>query len=180
MSEKSLFAEYTYKCDKHIDCQYEMRITFSGKHITKPWIPSESGEHSEDQTSIQLKRGINPIFLPFIDSEIERNTAPKTILKLIREKTWADDVTLPSALQINNRKQFSSAKVQGPLTQYNYAVNLITWVKDNMLKNKEHYDSLPEDQYFTMGYVEYTKNTKNGPEPAIGFAYTTKGINYYT
>jgi len=87
---------------------------------------------------------------------------------------------LPSALQINNRKQFSSAKVQGPLTQYNYAVNLITWVKDNMLKSKEHYDSLPEDQYFTMGYVEYTKNTKNGPEPAIGFAYTTKGINYYT
>jgi hypothetical protein len=31
----------------YIDCQYEMRITFS-----KPWIPSESGEHSEDQTSI--------------------------------------------------------------------------------------------------------------------------------
>jgi hypothetical protein len=47
-----------------------------------------------------------------------------------------------------------------------------------MLKSKEHYDSLPEDQYFTMGYVEYTKNTKKGPEPAIGFAYTTKGINY--
>ena len=94
----------------YIDCQNEMRITFSGKRITKPWIPSESGEHSEDQTSIQLKRGINPIFLPLIDSEIERNTAPKTILKLIREKTWADDVTFPSALQINNRKQFSSAK----------------------------------------------------------------------
>jgi hypothetical protein len=29
-----------------------------------------------------------------------------------------------------------------------------------------------------MGYVEYTKNAKKGPEPAIGFAYTTKGINY--
>ena len=95
-------------------------------------------------------------------------------MKLIREKTWADEVTLPSALQINNRKQFSSSKVQGPLTQYNYAVHLITWVKDNMLKSKEHYDGLPEDQYFTMGYVEYTKNTKKGPEPAIGFAYTTK------
>ncbi len=87
VSEKSLFAEYTYKCDKHIDCQYEMRITtFSGKRITKPWIPSESGEHSEDQTSIQLKRGINPIFLPLIESEIERNTVPKTSWNLLGRK----------------------------------------------------------------------------------------------
>ena len=83
--EKELFAEYTYKCDKHTGCPYEMRVTFSGSTKSKSrWVATECGEHSEEQTSIQLKRGINPIFLPLIDSEIERNTATKTILKLIR------------------------------------------------------------------------------------------------
>ena len=86
--EKELFAdEYTYKCDKHTGCPYEMRVTFSGSTKSKSWwVATECEEHSEEQTSIQLKRGINPIFLPLIDSEIERNTATKTILKLIRRE----------------------------------------------------------------------------------------------
>ena len=172
-SEKKLYAEYTYKCDKHLDCKYEFRIRYAG--TTATWVPYERGEHSEDHTSVQLKRGINPLFLELIDSENERNTPPKTILKLIRERDWKDGVTFPTPLQISNRKQHLATKVQGPLTQYKYAVNLIKWVNDNKLRTKDQYENLHDDQYFTMGYVEYIKNTVNGPLPAFAFGYTTKG-----
>ena len=48
-----------------------------------------------------------------------------------------------------------------------------------MLRSKEHYHTLADDQYFTMGYVEYFNTTKKGLQPAIGFAYyTTKGTNF--
>lgn len=151
-----------------------MRVSFDG--VTKSWVVSESGEHSANVTSIQLKRGINPLFLTVIDAEIERDTAPKAILTLLRKKKWTDDaVTLPTVVQISNRKSHLVGKVEGPLTQYKYAVNLIKWVEDNMLRNKEHYAQIADHQYFTMGFVEYTKNTNKGPEPAIAFAYTTKG-----
>ena len=173
ITENKLYAEYTYFCDKHIDCQYAMRITCCGS--TKFWIVSDSGNHSEVLTSIPLARGINPIYIPFIDSQIERNVGPKTILKLIRGQAWTDKVPFPTALQITNRKQHSAGVKQGPLTQYKFAVNLIQWVNDNMLRSKDQYEKLPDDKYFTMGYVEYTKQTKKGPEAAIGFAYTTKG-----
>lgn len=175
VTEKKLYAEYTYFCDKHIDCQYAMRISCCGS--TKFWIVSESGEHCAVVTSIPLARGINPIYIPFIDSQIERNTGPKTILKLIRGLSWTDEVAFPTVLQITNRKQHSASKLQGPLSQYKYSVNLIQWVNDNMLRSKEHFEKLPDNQYFTMGFVEYTKQTKKGPEAAIGFAYTTKGLS---
>ena len=100
-------------------------------------------------------------------------------MKLIRGKKWTDEVVFPTARQINNRKQFSSGKIRGSLTQYNFAVHLIKWVNDNMLRSKEHYHTLADDQYFTMGYVEYFNTTKKGLQPAIGFAYyTTKGTNF--
>ena len=156
--EQESFLEYTYKCSKHSDCQYKMRIRFM--HTAISWGLFESGEHIEEKTTIQIKRGIDPVFLPFIDSENDRNTPPKTILKRIREMKWADEeVVFPTPLQISNRKNYLAKKVQGPLSQYKYAVNLINWVEENRLRNKEHFEKLSAHQYFTMGFVEYTKNT---------------------
>ena len=55
-------------------------------------------------TSIDLKRGINPLFLELIDDEIERDTTPREILRLIKAKDWNDSVDFPTEIQISNRK----------------------------------------------------------------------------
>ena len=63
--EQDSFREYTYKCSKHSDCPYKMRVSYTAMS----WGLYESGEHIVDKTTIQLKRGIDPVFIPFIDSE---------------------------------------------------------------------------------------------------------------
>ena len=94
-----------------------MRVSYTAMS----WGLYESGEHIVDKTTIQLKRGIDPVFIPFIDSENDRNTPPKSILKRIREMKWADaDVKFPTPMQISNRKNYLAGKVQGPLSQYKY------------------------------------------------------------
>jgi hypothetical protein len=59
----------------------------------------EQGVHSEDMTSIDLKRGIDPLFLEFIDDEIERDIAPRReILRLIKAKDWNDSIDFPTEI----------------------------------------------------------------------------------
>ena len=124
-------------------------------------------------TSIDLKRGIDPLFLELIDDEIERDTTPREILRLIKAKDWNDSVDFPTEIQISNRKSHIAHNKEGPLTQYKYAVNIKNWVTENILKSKEQYQALHPHQWFTMGFVEYEKSTTK--EACIAFAYTTKG-----
>jgi hypothetical protein len=133
----------------------------------------EQGVHSEDMTSIDLKRGIDPLFLEYIYDEIERDTTPREILRLIKAKDWNDSVDFPTEIQISNRKSHIAHNKEGPLTQYKYAVNIKNWVTENILKSKEQYQALHPHQWFTMGFVEYEKSTTK--EACIAFAYTTKG-----
>ena len=183
LSPKKKYSAYTFKCRKHIDCPFQSRLNFvkqvqstdptSNRHS---WIVFCRGVHSEGLTSIQVKKGIDPLYLNFVDFENERNTAPKQILRRMKDMDWPDQVPFPTTIQISNRKALMCAKKEGPVTKYQYAPNLIKWVNDNLLKTKEQFDCFPQHQFFTMGYVEYQKNTKNGgQELCIAFTYTTKG-----
>ena len=74
-----------------------------------------------------------------------------------------------------------NSRKEGPVSQFKYAPNLIKWVNDNLIKSKEQFESFPEHQVFTMGYVEYQKVTKNGEqEPCIAFAEGEYHCIYYT
>ena len=163
---------------KHNDCGYRFKFKFFlPSNGTPPyrhsWIAFEQGSHSEIMTSIDLKRGIDPIFLELIDYEIERGTSTREILRAIKAKEWSDTVDYPTDIQITNRRSHSAISKEGPITQYKYTVNLKHWVNENLLKSKEQYQALHDHQWFTMGFVEYEKTTTN--EPCIAFAYTTKG-----
>jgi hypothetical protein len=115
------------------------------------WIAFEQGVHSEDMTSIDLKRGIDPLYLELIDDEIERDTTtPREILRLIKAKDWNDSVDFPTEIQISNRKSHIAHNKEGPLTQYKYAVNIKNWVTENILKSKEQYQALHPHQWFTI------------------------------
>ena len=91
-------------------CSYRFKFKFCKQTNGTPphthsWIAFEQGVHSEDMTSIDdLKRGIDPLFLEFIDDEIERDTTPREILRLIKAKDWNDSVDFPTEIQISNRK----------------------------------------------------------------------------
>ena len=183
-SEKKKYSEYTFKCGKHSNCPFQSRLKFVKKDQSSnptikahSWIIYYRGVHSEDFTSIQVKKGIDPLYLNFIDFENERNTAPKQILRRLKDMDWSDQVPFPTTIQISNRKAIMNSRKEGPVSQFMYAPNLIKWVNDNLIKSKEQFDRFPEHQVFTMGYVEYQKVTKNGEqEPCIAFAYTTKGV----
>jgi hypothetical protein len=88
-------------------------------------------------TSIDLKRGIDLIFLELIDYEIERGTPTREILRAIKAKEWSDTVDYPTDIQITNRRSHSAISKEGPITQYKYTVNLKHWVNENLLKSKE-------------------------------------------
>ena len=163
---KKKYSEYTYKCTKHTNCLFEARLKFvtvdqsSSKSQSShkySWRLYSRGAHSEEFTSNQVKKGIDPQFLDFVDFENERNTGPKMILRGLKESVWPDEVPFPTTLQISNRKALMAGKKEGPLTQYKYTPNLIKWVNEHLVKSKEQFDILSEHQFFTMGYVEYDK-----------------------
>ena len=94
----------------------------------------------QEFTSNQVKKGIDPQFLDFVDFENERNTGPKMILRGLKESVWPDEVPFPTTLQISNRKALMTVKKEGPLTQYMYTHNLIKWVNEHLVKSKEQFD----------------------------------------
>ena len=152
--KKRKYSEYIYKCTKYHTVAVTVynsnsasrRIVLLLIH-TRSWIALEQGVHSENMTSIDLKRGIDPLFLEFIDDEIERDTTPREILRLIKAKDWNDSVDFPTEIQISNRKSHIAHNKEGPLTQYKYAVNIKHWVNENIMKSKGQYQALHVHDY---------------------------------
>ena len=163
--------------------------------------------HSEDADPIPRKdrglKGIDPKYLPFIDTEIETNNTARGIIRALRQYFPQDSLDcFPTMKQLNNRlynsprfintfpnwllinrnlffyfrKAHTQRKQEGPLTQYASVHNLKRWYEEHKMKNEVQYQLIGDHDFFTMGFVEYMKQlSTGGEEPAVAFVFTTKG-----
>jgi len=141
----------------------------------------ERGLHTMSKT-IPKARGIDNRLVDYIDQQCKDGKPPKEILDAVHHKATKGefgqigDLVFPTIEQIRNRKKYATRESE-QFQQYNRAYKVKEWVEYNLVSTEEKFQSLANDDVFTLGYLDYTYvNSHKKSVECTAFAYTTKDL----